>query len=139
MIHYKWWQLTPNPTNGQDSGPSFNQSVLTALRSIVINTGNFLPSLHSPAMGSGRHHLAVTSPPAAGRIIEYVNLLPQAQREKTGSIISINCANAWPKGATNPIEPEKSFDRLVFEGYGRADRVTVDGLKMSQNATVKID
>ena len=47
----------------------------TVIRSIVINTGNFPPSFHSPAMGSGRHHLAVKSPPAAGRIIKYVNLL----------------------------------------------------------------
>ena len=64
----------------------------TAIRSIVINTGNFPPSFHSPAMGSGRHHLVVMSPPAAGRIIERVNLLDQAQR-KTTRLMSINCAN----------------------------------------------
>ena len=41
---------------------------LAAIRSIVIRAGKFLPSFHSPAKGSGRHHLAVMSPPAAGRI-----------------------------------------------------------------------
>ena len=96
MIHRKWWQLTPKPTtrSGPESGPSFDQSGLTAISwqqlvqpkgeravryrrleteptvisSIVIHIRKFLPTFHSPAMGSGRHHLAVTSPPAAGRI-----------------------------------------------------------------------
>jgi len=43
----------------------------------------------------------------------------------------------------NPIEPEKSFDGLVFEGYGkgygRADNVIVDRLKVSQNRTVEME
>ena len=43
----------------------------------------------------------------------------------------------------NPIEPEKPFDRLVFEGYGkgygRAGHVIVDRLKVSQNRTVEMD
>ena len=40
--------------------------------------------------------------------------------------------------SVNPVETEKSLDRLVFEGYGRADSVKVDGLKKSQHATGKM-
>ena len=40
--------------------------------------------------------------------------------------------------SVNSIETEKSYDRLDFEGYGRADSVRVDGLKKSQHATGKM-
>ncbi|RKU13058.1 hypothetical protein C6502_04770 [Candidatus Poribacteria bacterium] len=58
----------------------------TAMRSIVIHTREFLPTFHSPAMGSGRHHSAVMSPPAAGRIIECVNLLNQPHQTKDDTV-----------------------------------------------------
>ena len=41
--------------------------------------------------------------------------------------------------SVNSIETEKSYDRLDFEGYGRADSVRVGGLKKSQHATVTMD
>ena len=37
------------------------------------------------------------------------------------------------------MEPKKFFDRLLFEGYRRADSVRTDGLKKSQNAKGKMD
>ena len=111
----------------------------TAIRSILINTGNFPPTFHSPAMGSGRHHLAVKSPPAAGRITEHVNLLRQTQSTKKDDAPNEHkLCQYLIEGGRNPIETEKSFDSVIFGGIQRAGSVIVDGLEMSQNATVKM-
>ena len=144
LIAISWRQLAQTIDRRLDGNIyRYLETKPTAIRSIVINTGKFPPTFHSPARGSGRHHLAVTSPPAAGRIIEHVNLLPQAQREKTHRIRSINCANVWSREGVSSIETEQSFDRLIFEGYrkgyGCADDVIVAGLEVSQNRTVEMD
>ena len=49
--------------------------------------------------------------------------------------MGINCANA----RSNEDESDKSLAGLDFEGYGRADSVIVDGLKVSHNRTVEMD
>ena len=67
---------------------------------------------------------------------------PRRKERRHTEISSINCANVWSREGVNSIETEQSFDRLIFEGYGKgygwADSVIADGLKVSQNRTVEI-
>ena len=142
LIAISWRQLA-QMIDGRTCGNIYRHLATepTAIRSILINTGNFPPSFHSPAKGSGRHHLAVKSPPAAGRIIEHVNLLDQAQRKTTRlmSINSINCANA----RSNEVELYQSLRNPLIACLWRirAGRysVIVDGLNLLQNAAVKMN
>ncbi len=113
----------------------------TAIRSIVINTGNPLP----PCPGDGERQASLSSEVASCRGKDYrtcQSLAPAAKREDAPKT-SINCANAWSREGVSSIETEQSFDRLIFEGYregqGRADNVIVDRLKVSQNRTVEMD
>ena len=165
MIHQKWWQLTPKPTtrSGSDSGPSFDQSGFTAIswwqlvqpigeraviyrrleteptvtRSIVIHIRKFLPTFHSPAMGSGRHHLAVKSPPAAGRIYRIRQSLGLAVKKDDAPNKHKLC-QCLIAGGRQPYRLRDPLIGLALEGYGWVDSVRVAGLKKSQIAMGKM-
>ena len=99
-------------------------SPTTMLHSYIVEMGN-LSNLPIPRpRGRQATPRLVKWTPAAGKV--------------TG-LLSINCANARSKEGVSSIEAEKSFDRLVFEGYRegcwRADGARVDGLKVHRNGT----